>query len=86
MQSDQRLRLWRARLSSLRFLCLRIFLRRGLMIDPECGAIGAELRQLGVRHRPVLGFLRRQNALNRWFGLLRRRLRQEDSDLEPFRA
>jgi tetratricopeptide (TPR) repeat protein len=62
------------------------YLRRGLMIDPGCEAIGAELRQLGVRHGPVLGFLRRQNTLNRWFGLLRRRVRREDSDLEPFRV
>ena len=31
---DQRLRLWRARFSSLRFLCLRIFLRRFLMTLP----------------------------------------------------
>ena len=62
------------------------YLRRGLMIDPECEAIGAELRQLGVRRRPVLGFLRRQNRLNRCFGLLRKRVRQEDSDLGSFRV
>ena len=62
------------------------YLRRGLMIDPECEAIDVELRQLGVRRRPVLGFLRRQNVLNRWCGLLRRRARQEAPDLEPFRV
>ncbi len=62
------------------------YLRRGLMIDPECEAIGAELRHLGVRRRPVLGFLRRENALNRWCGLLRRRVRQDAPDLEPFRV
>ena len=61
------------------------YLRRGLMSDPECEAIGAELRQLGVRRRPVLGFLRRQNALNRWCGLLRGRARRQAPDLESFR-
>ena len=49
-------------------------------------AIGEELRQLGVRRSPVLGFLRRQNTLNRWFGLLRRRVDQEAPDFGPFRV
>lgn len=62
------------------------YLRRGLMIDPACEAIGAELRQLGVRRSPVLGFLRRQNTLNRWCGLLRRRIRREAPGLELFRV
>ena len=53
------------------------YLRRGLMIDPECSAIADELEQLGLREKPVLGFLRRQNRLNRWFGYLRSRLRNE---------
>lgn len=44
------------------------YLRRGLMIDPENGPILAELRSLGVRRRPPLSFLRRQNVLNRWMG------------------
>jgi tetratricopeptide (TPR) repeat protein len=60
------------------------YLRRGLMIDPECEVIGEELQQLGVRHPPVLGFLRRQNTLNRWCGMLRRRFRRELPDPEPF--
>jgi len=47
------------------------------MIDPECGAIADELEQLGLRERPVLGFLRRQNRLNRWFGQIRSWLRSE---------
>jgi tetratricopeptide (TPR) repeat protein len=50
------------------------YLRRGLMIDPKCEPIGRELRRLGVRQRPVLAFLRRQNLFNRWFGRLRRRV------------
>ena len=62
------------------------YLHRGLMIDPDCEAIGEELRQLGVRRSPVLSFLRRQNTLNRWFGLLRRRVDQEAPDFGPFRV
>lgn len=51
------------------------FLRRGLMIDPGNDVIAREMKDLGVRRRPPLGFLRRQNALNRWFGRLRHRSR-----------
>lgn len=50
------------------------YLRRGLMIDPQCTPIQQELSRLGVRQRPVLAFLRRGNRLNRWLGILRRRL------------
>jgi tetratricopeptide (TPR) repeat protein len=46
------------------------YLRRGLMIDPDNEAIGAALRSMGVRRRPPLMFLRRQNILNRWLGRL----------------
>ena len=49
------------------------FLRRGLMIDPQNAAILAEMRRLGVRRKPVLGFLRRGHVFNRWFGKLRNR-------------
>lgn len=44
------------------------YLRRGLMIDPSYEPITDELRRLGVRRRPPLGFLRRQHPLNRWLG------------------
>ena len=43
-------------------------LRRGLMIDPGNEPIASSLADLGVRRRPPLGFLRRENALNRWLG------------------
>lgn len=43
-------------------------LRRGLMIAPENREIAEALATLGVRRRPPLGFLRRENALNRWLG------------------
>jgi tetratricopeptide (TPR) repeat protein len=46
------------------------YLRRGLMIDPDNEAIGSALRGMGVRRRPPLLFLRRQNILNRWLGKL----------------
>ena len=40
----------------------------GLMIDPENGEIIGTLQDLGVRRRPPLAFLRRENTLNRWLG------------------
>jgi tetratricopeptide (TPR) repeat protein len=49
------------------------YLRRGLMIDPACVPIQDDLERLGLRQRPVLGFLRRRHLLNRWMGRLRRR-------------
>lgn len=54
-------------------------LRRGMMIAPGHGEIAGMLRELGVRRRPPLPFLRRDNALNRWLGtaLERMRLRSE---------
>lgn len=61
------------------------YLRRGLMIDPANEEIGEELRRLGVRRHPVLGFLRRRHLLNRWLGLLRRRTGLDRSAPEPFR-
>ena len=63
------------------------FLRRGLMIDPSNERIQEALGQLGVRRRPVLGFLRRRHVLNRWFGrLLRRDAPGDEAELEAFRA
>jgi hypothetical protein len=44
------------------------YLRRGLMIDPGHKAIHEELHRLGLRRSPVLGFLPRRHALNRWLG------------------
>ena len=44
-------------------------LRRGLMIDPGNQEIRDALLRLGVRRRPPLGFLRRDNALNRLLGI-----------------
>jgi tetratricopeptide (TPR) repeat protein len=50
-------------------------LRRGLMIAPGHEEILEALRRLGVRKRPPLSFLRRENRLNRWIGKLIERVR-----------
>ncbi len=60
------------------------FLRRGMMIDPGNREIAIELRNLGVRRRPVFGFLGREHVLNRWLGSLVRRTRSEPTLLEAF--
>src|SRR5262245_58841086 len=57
-------------------------LKRGLMIAPDHEEILEALRALGVRRRPPLGFLRRENALNRWLGKLIDRVRMAP-DPEP---
>jgi tetratricopeptide (TPR) repeat protein len=44
------------------------YLRRALMIAPDHKPTLAELRSLGIRRRPTLGFLRRRNRLNRLAG------------------
>ena len=62
------------------------YLRRGLMIDPGNAQIRSEFGHLGVRTKPVLGFLRREHVFNRWLGLLRNRARLDAQPvLEPFR-
>jgi tetratricopeptide (TPR) repeat protein len=50
---------------------------RGLQLNPRHAALVRELRRLGIRRRPVLGFLRRNNPLNRMLGLLRASARQQ---------
>ena len=61
------------------------YLRRGLMIDPENREISEHMQRLGVRRRPPLGFLRRQNVLNRLAGrLLRRPPLEADLELSAF--
>lgn len=62
------------------------YLRRGLMIDPNCHAIAGELERLGVRRNPALRFLRRKNPINRWLGRLRNRVVGSGGELELFRA
>ncbi len=59
-------------------------LRRGLMIDPDNQEISDALRRLGVRRRPPLSFLRRENKLNRWLGRMSERARMRpEPEPEP---
>jgi tetratricopeptide (TPR) repeat protein len=58
------------------------FLRRGLMIEPENQAILAQMRDLGIRRRPVLGFLRRGHLLNRLLGRFSGRVLPQTSRTE----
>jgi tetratricopeptide (TPR) repeat protein len=59
-------------------------LRRGLMIDPDNQEISDALRRLGVRRRPPLSFLRRENKLNRWLGRVSERARMRpEPEPEP---
>lgn len=47
------------------------YLRRGLMIDPGNAPMVEDLRGLGVRQSPVLGFLPRRHPMNRLLGRCR---------------
>ncbi len=58
------------------------YLRRALMIDPQHAPTLDDLRRLGMRRRPVFAFLRRDNPLNRVFGLLRKWFRRSPA-IEP---
>ena len=61
------------------------YLRRAKMIDPGNETIELLLDELGPRRAPVLGFLPRRHALNRWLGSLRHTLStlRPESHLEP---
>lgn len=48
---------------------------QGLVLDREHAALGAELKRMGLRRRPILPFLGRRHVLNRWLGKLLRRQR-----------
>ncbi len=49
----------------------------GLSLHPRYGPLLAFYREMGYRRPPVLGFLSRDNLLNRWLGMLRHRLMGE---------
>jgi tetratricopeptide (TPR) repeat protein len=59
------------------------YLRRGLMIDPGNEEIASALRELGIRRRPPLGFLRRRNLINRMLGRLLHRLQLVEAEATP---
>ncbi len=50
------------------------FLKRGLMVDPDCASLQGGLAELGIRRRPPLRFLPRTHAANRFLGRLQARL------------
>ncbi len=52
------------------------FFERAAHIDPGDAGIREQIRILGVRKRPVLGFLKRDHRLNRWFGRIRHRIEE----------
>ena len=56
------------------------YLRRGLMIDPANQQILEDLRALGVRRRPSLGFLPRSHLINRWLGIVRGHARSHSAE------
>jgi tetratricopeptide (TPR) repeat protein len=56
------------------------YLKRGLMIDPGSEPILSDLRDLGERRMPVLGFLPRRHFINRWLGRARKQF--EPGDVE----
>jgi hypothetical protein len=52
---------------------------QGLALDPRNSALRALQSEIGVRKRPVLGFLSRNNPVNRTLGKLRRQMKSSDS-------
>ncbi len=59
------------------------YLRRGLMIDPHNAPITEEMERMGIRRRPLFGFVRRNHPLNRWLGRVMRRLLSGRAEPEP---
>jgi tetratricopeptide (TPR) repeat protein len=48
--------------------------QKGLDLSPEHAGLRVEMERLGVRRKPVLGFLGRSNPVNRVLGRIRHRL------------
>ncbi|MBI3811328.1 MAG: tetratricopeptide repeat protein [Nitrospirae bacterium] len=53
-------------------------LNKGLKIDGQNPGILTELRKLGIRRKPVVGFLARGNPINKVLGRVKARLRAKD--------
>ncbi len=51
---------------------------RGLEVDSTHEGLSALRSELGERRRPVLSFLPRRHAVNRWLGMARHRLLRRD--------
>ncbi len=52
---------------------------QGLALDPRNAALRGLQAEIGVRKRPVIGFLSRNNPVNRTLGKLRRQLKTSES-------
>lgn len=52
---------------------------QGLALDPRNSALRALQNEIGVRKRPVVGFLSRNNPVNRTLGKLRRQVKTGES-------
>lgn len=52
---------------------------QGLALEPRNAALRALHAEIGVRKRPVIGFLSRDNPVNRTLGKLRRQMKSEDA-------
>lgn len=52
---------------------------QGLALDPRNAALRALQAEIGVRKRPVIGFLARENPVNRTLGKLRRQMKATSS-------
>ena len=50
------------------------YLAKGQRLDPEHAGIRATFQRLTPRRQPLFGFLHRQHALNRYWGMLRSRV------------
>jgi hypothetical protein len=51
---------------------------QGLALDPKNSGLRAMHNEIGVRKRPVLGFLSRNHPVNRTLGKLRRQMKSDD--------
>lgn len=56
-------------LNGQKSVALKAF-KKGLKYDDGHNALRKEIRELGVRRRPVVSFLPRQNFVNRFLGIL----------------
>jgi tetratricopeptide (TPR) repeat protein len=56
-------------------------LNKGLQVDSEDPGILAELRKLGMRRKPVVSFLNRENVINKYLGLIKARFQPKDKNL-----
>lgn len=56
-------------------------LNKGLQVDSADPGILAELRKLGMRRKPLVGFLNRENVINKYLGRITARFQPKDKNL-----